>query len=95
MAFRILDQRRVQAAFDAVVPPPYDPVVTLTANNEALAVRVMDPARPDLTVASCEWRHDGSNLMARQEQPPRSEVEEIAATFVTICAEYVSPSGDA
>lgn len=92
MAFRILDQRRVQAAFDAVLPPPYDPVVTLTGNNEVLAVRVMDPERPELTVASCEWRHDGSKLMARKEQPSSAEVTEIASTFVGICAEYVSPT---
>lgn len=84
--FRPSDQRRVQAAFDAALPAPYEAFVKLEADRTVMRVSVPDPDNELLPVAQAVWTYDAS--VKDRKQPTDEELAQIGARFAVICAEY-------
>ena len=85
--FRPSDVRRVQAAFQAALPAPYEATITLSPDRLELIVTVADPDEPQLVVSSGIWTHDPRALKGSK-QPDDAEIAEIAAMNIAICTEY-------
>lgn len=84
------DKRRVQAAFDAKMPEPFEATVTLEEERAAMRVVVLDPDNDQLVVAQAMWWYEEPRTPGKV-QPANAEVDSIAAAFVQICSEYVPP----
>jgi len=89
--FNANDLRRVQAAFDAAVPAPYQASALLISDASAISVWVPDPDNPALTVVQVRFDWNNGRVARRSRQPKESELDRITGEFVTICEAYQSP----
>lgn len=85
--FRPSDVRRVQAAFDAALPAPYEATITVSPDRLELIVTVNDPDEPHLTVSSAVWTFD-PRALKNSLQPDDAEIVAIATAHTQICADY-------
>lgn len=81
--FRPSDERRVQAAFDRLLPAPFEADIYVEEQRTVLRVEVLDPDDPSLPVASARWTYDAQ--ITYRKQPSDDEIEEIAASIVEAC----------
>lgn len=84
--FRPSDARRVQAAFDTDLIPPYEAVVTLEADFASMRAVIADPLDPNLTVAQAIWWHDANAIS--EKQPAEAEIGVVVHSMMVACSEY-------
>ena len=84
--FRPSDQRRVQAELDAMLPAPYEAVVTLADERRKMYVTIADPDDPDINVAACLWVFDPSRKL--EKQPSDEELKAVVGNLTIICEAY-------
>lgn len=84
--FRPSDARRVQAAFDTDLLPPYEAELTIEDDRKTLRVVVKDPDDPALTVAQAVWWHDPKAVHTKQ--PADGELGVIVHAIMVACSEY-------
>ena len=85
--FRPADVRRVQAAYDTDLLPPYDVILQCSPDRLALRAIVQDPDDARLTVHQAEWWFD--ERAARDvKQPSDDEIGHIVKSAMIACAEY-------
>lgn len=85
--FRSSDERRVQAIFDAGLPPPYEAEIAMSGERRAMKVFIRDPDQPELIVAAAEWWFD-DGLPRNIKQPADKEIESILSAHVQACTEW-------
>lgn len=85
--FRPSDERRVQAAFDTDLLPPYEAAITMEDNRKSMRVVVADPDDQKLTVAQAIWWFD-DRAPRSAKQPADDEIGTIVAAFMVACSEY-------
>lgn len=88
--FRPSDQRRVQAACDAGLPPPYEARVTLSDDRLTLSVAITDPDDEALPVAQASWIYEPL-LKYREKQPSDEEVAQIVTSLAQACSDHSGP----
>lgn len=84
--FRNSAVARVQAAFAAAIPAPYEAEIKLEDDRNTMRVVVTDPDDPALPIAQVIWQWDikGPTRL----QPSDEEIAVIANSFALICADY-------
>lgn len=85
--FRPADQRRVQAAFDEGLDPPYDAQIQLENMRRTMRVVIMDPDDASLPVAQAVWWFDDMALKGVK-QPSDTEIAAIIDRMKRICSDY-------
>lgn len=85
--FRPADVRRVQAAFDEGLDPPYDAQVQLENMRKTMRVVIMDPDNPALPVGQAVWWFD-ENAHKGVKQPADAEIAAILGSLRKVCDEY-------
>lgn len=85
--FRPSDVRRVQAAFDAALTPPYEAQTTLEDDRKTLRVVIEDPDEARLIVAQAVWWFDESKARETK-QPADAEIATILNAMQVACSEY-------
>lgn len=84
--FRPSDVRRVQAAFDAAIPAPYEAEVTLADGRMTMNAIVMDPDDPALPVVRTSWPYEAGKRLVKQ--PSDAELAVISTEFIAACTAY-------
>lgn len=84
--FRPSDVRRVQAAFDAGLPAPYEATVTVEDSRITMRVSIMDPDDDTLPVAQAVWTYDAA--FKYRKQPTDAELADIVTSMTQACNEY-------
>lgn len=85
--FRPSDVRRVQAAYDAALDPPYEAQVQLENMRKTMRVIIMDPDDQQLPVAQAVWWFD-TDAPRTVKQPADAEVAATAASHKRVCTDY-------
>jgi hypothetical protein len=85
--FRPSDVRRVQAAFDAALDPPYEAEIQLNEARTAMRAIVMDPDDPALAVVQVVWEFD-DDKRRDVKQPSDTELAYHIEAHRQICTEY-------
>lgn len=90
--FRPGDVRRVQAAFDEMMPEGYATEVKLSKDRQHIQVVMMDPEAPDVFIANAQFDYNERALKgadgAFPVHPPEAEMMRIAHEFRQICHGY-------
>lgn len=81
------DKRRVQAAFDTDLIPPYEAQVFLEDDRKTMRVVIADPDDAQLTVAEAIWWFDDSRTREFK-QPADGEIGSIVQAMMVACSEY-------
>ena len=90
-AFRPGDQRRVQAAFDEMMPEGYAAEVSLSRDRKTMTIVCMDPEAPEIFIANAQFDFAEKQLKRRgivPNQPPDEEVMLMATQWAAICEAY-------
>lgn len=85
--FRPSDQRRVQAAFDAGLPAPYEAEITLAQGRKVMRCEVRDPENDQLVVVQAEWWYD-ERAPRTVQQPAKDEIAAVTYAFIQLCEQY-------
>lgn len=90
-AFRPGDVRRVEAAFEEVLPAEYAAEITLSRDRKTMTVVVMDPDNPEIYVVNAQFDFNEKPMKGLNNtlnQPPDAEVMRIAGEFAHVCTHY-------
>jgi hypothetical protein len=91
--FRPADQRHVQAAMDAALPPPFQAEIELLYSRTGMRAFVTDPDNHAMPVAQVTWDYDTSKAMNGKAQPREAELAYVISQFVTACQAYAASRG--
>lgn len=85
--FRPSDTRRVQAACDLEIQPPYEAQIQLENMRKTMRVVIMDPDDASLPVAQAVWWYD-DKAPKDAKQPSAAELATIVASMQRACDDY-------
>lgn len=83
------EQRRVQAAFDKALPPPYEAEITMEELRKSMRVAVADPDDATKTVVQAVWWYE-ERWPRGTPQPAQEELNQIVAAFVKVCNDHLA-----